>query len=196
MAGTVEAVQATAAAPAELFLMQHTGSWATVHFPPAWRAFKAWYLRESANASATPCVPTLISNQWWTRSHNSVWTAWHMRWAYEHGLYGINFNFPQLPRGWHLGLCVNSRTSGENFKTTTDSDSNEMVLQPPPPDRELPELADLDVYDFHFRRFRPRRTALQFRKHIFTHFPAEDMCYWVHPLGSYSEYVKTGKLPE
>ena len=78
------------------FYYQLIGTWGAAFLPAQYGAFSRWLHATDRNfshtrgeASTAPCVPSLLSNAWWQRRHDAVWSAWMIRYMYEHGLYSL-----------------------------------------------------------------------------------------------------------
>ena len=157
-----------------LYLYQQLCSWGTILFPSVWTEFLDWFRNQPQNA--TPCVPTLESNRWWARNRGSVWTAWFHRFSYERGVYGLYLNFPGA-RG--AALSNNSREAGEHFGAvaTAAAQAGVLVDAGPPHERELPDLADVDLFDLHFRQLRSSRGMLAYRSVVSAHLTSrQEQC--------------------
>ena len=169
-----------------LYLYQQLCSWGTILFPSVWTEFLDWFHNQPANA--TPCVPTLESNRWWARNPGSVWTAWFHRFAYERGVYGLYVNFPGA-RG--AALSNNSREAGEHFGAvaTAAAQASVLVEAGPPHVQQLPDLADLDVFDLHFRQLRSSHGMLAYRNGVLARLSRQEQCTII------DRFVATQKSP-
>ena len=126
-------------------------------------------------------MPSLISNQWWLRCDGCIWTAWHIRWAWETGLYALYFNLPETP---DRGLVKNTKEAGEHFGkfATSGVESNALIEDAPPAGwgERLPAWHDLDLYDFHFRRVASSHAIAQHRPWVFSAMRASNLtCLWM-----------------
>ena len=150
-----------------LYRYQLVGTWGGVFFPQHWREFVTW-LREKQfqPASGTsnlpvpfkPCVPAVLSNDWWANKTHKVWSQWFIRFAYEKGWYNVYTNFPADPaqssasfESNHTSLVGNYREAGDNFNHTKGM-MNPIVSQLTPDMMSMPPLATLPLFDFHFHR--------------------------------------------
>lgn len=75
-------------------------STATLLFPQHWRIFLDWIEENHVDpqsalgaAGSTPCVPTMISNKWWSESATKHWYQWINRFNFEHGYFFLYTNF-------------------------------------------------------------------------------------------------------
>ena len=122
-----------------------------VWFPHAWSAFRAWLLRAGLDTAtgvaraATPCVPNLATNQGWAREPRRSWSAWVVRYMFDHGLY---FLYPNLP-----------------LRQTPVRDGADSVPFDAVDGLVLPDLASLPLYDLHFRRV-PSAEALRWNARV------------------------------
>ncbi len=155
--------------PAEspLFRYQLVGTWGGVFFPQHWREFVTW-LREKQfqPASGTsnlpvpfkPCVPAVLSNDWWANKTHKVWSQWFIRFAYEKGWYNVYTNFPADPAqsspafdSNQTSLVGNYREAGDNFAASKGM-MNPIVSTLTTEMMQMPALSSLPLYDFHFHR--------------------------------------------
>ena len=134
-----------------------------VWFPHSWSAFRAWLLKVGLDKAhgvaslSTPCVPNFVTNQWWAREPSRFWSAWVIRFMFEHGLYFLYTNLPQHQ-------CIALKEGEES--TVYDGTDTSLVL---------PDLAALPLFDFHFRRVRSAE-ALRWNALILSP-PGLDRCY-------------------
>ena len=148
-----------------LFRYQLVGTWGGVFFPQHWREFVTW-LREKQfqPASGTsnlpvpfkPCVPSVLSNEWWANKTSKVWSQWFIRFAYEQGWYNVYTNFPADPaqsspsfESNQTSLVGNYREAGDNFAISKGM-MNPIVATLTPEMMAMPPLSTLPLYDFHF----------------------------------------------
>ena len=159
------------------FLYQLFGTWGAVFLPGQYAAFSRWLHASPRNFShiagegrAAPCVPSLLSNTWWQRRHNAVWSGWIIRWMYEGGRYSLYSAATDTAR--NDSAVVNMREVGENFKkakgasntpllhwTAAETEQLHTRVRLPGERRahsedeaEADGVPVLAVYDFHFRR--------------------------------------------
>ena len=150
-----------------LFRYQLVGTWGGVFFPQHWREFVTW-LREKQFQPATgtsnlptpfkPCVPAVLSNDWWANKTHKVWSQWYIRFAYEKGWYNVYTNFPADPAlsassfdSNRTSFVGNFREAGDNFNHTKGM-MNPIVQTLTPDMLHMPPLAQLPLFDFHFNR--------------------------------------------
>ena len=150
-----------------LYRYQLVGTWGGVFFPQHWREFVTW-LREKQfqPASGTsnlpvpfkPCVPAVLSNDWWANKTHKVWSQWFIRFAYEKGWYNVYTNFPADPAqsspsfdSNQTSLVGNYREAGDNFNRTKGM-MNPIVATLTPDMMSMPPLSSLPLFDFHFHR--------------------------------------------
>ena len=175
------------------YLYQLIGTWGALFFPPHYAEFRLWLtsLRFNASTSSSPlqspCVPHLLSNQWWQRKRRAVWSVWAIRYAYERGLYSLytmhtpiggsgsgsggSGNLTDLHVLLPVGpsVVVNWREAGMNF-VQAKGRSNE-GLQQWGSEEELLWLYSeendpqrLPLFDFHFREIeRGDEASLDYR---------------------------------
>ena len=147
-----------------LYRYQLVGTWGGVFFPQHWREFVTW-LREKQfqPASGTsalgfkPCVPCVLSNEWWANRTAKVWSQWFVRFAYEQGWYNLYTNFPPDPSqsspafdSNHTALVGNFREAGDNFNHTKGLMNPLLLTLSDDLLRPLPPLSSLPLYDLHF----------------------------------------------
>jgi hypothetical protein len=72
----------------------------TLLFPQHWRLFLSWLethhvdtITGLGSAGTTPCVPTMISNKWWTENAVKHWYQWLNRFTFEQGYFFLYTNF-------------------------------------------------------------------------------------------------------
>ena len=157
--------------PSQRYLYQLIGTWGSVFFPPHYQQLRQWLASLHFNSSSSssplqsPCVPFLLSNQWWRRKRHAVWSVWAIRYAYERGLYSLytrtsaspasltaHSNSSLLPVG--PSVVINWREAGMNFAQSKGR-SNE-GLEQWGSEEELSRLyaeepQQLPLFDFHFR---------------------------------------------
>ena len=71
------------------FYYQLIGTWGAVFLPGQYAAFSRWLHASERNFSyltgessaGVPCVPSLLSNAWWQRRHDAVWSVWIIRYS-------------------------------------------------------------------------------------------------------------------
>ncbi len=133
-----------------LYRYQLLGTWGALFFAPHWRAFQTWYSAKQQSATPyQPCVPFLLSSQWWLQKQTSVWSQWFIRFVYERGLYSLYAHFESK-----LTLAVNHREAGANFNvyqgprdTLIDEEHSDLITN-----MEMTPINTLPLYDFHFSR--------------------------------------------
>lgn len=132
-------------------------------FPHHWAAFTAWLktrqFQHTQGTSASgfrPCVPTLLSNAWWSAKPKRVWSQWMVRFAFERGWYSLYTNFRN-----QSSLVVNYREGGLNFKEAKGP-MNPAVNVLHPEYLDFPNLRDLPLLDFHFRDWRHQPNHLKY----------------------------------
>jgi hypothetical protein len=88
-------------------------------YPLIWEAFREWWLwRENfrIEETAAPLPPfvdfDILTNHYYTQNP-SIWSPWHIRFAYETGAKCL---YPNLPG--KLSLVSNHREKGSNYMTT------------------------------------------------------------------------------
>ena len=140
-----------------LYRYQLPSTWGSVWFPHAWSAFIGWtqkvqLSRSQGLAQESPCVPTLISNIWWTQKPASIWSVWIIRFAFEHGFYFLYTNLPD-----NAALVINHREAGIHFGGNKGPDSR--LLRGPDSNmigsldlNSLPDLVSIPLFDLHFRQ--------------------------------------------
>ena len=150
-----------------LYRYQLVGTWGGVFFPQHWREFVTW-LREKQFQPAQgtsnlpvpfkPCVPGVLSNDWWQNKTQKVWSQWFIRFAYEQGWYNVYTNFPvdeaQASPAFdsnQTSLVANYREAGDNFNRTKGM-MNPITLTLTPDMLAMPPLRTLPLFDFHFHR--------------------------------------------
>ena len=150
-----------------LFRYQLVGTWGGVFFPQHWREFVTW-LREKQFQPATgtsnlptpfkPCVPSVLSNDWWANKTHKVWSQWYIRFAYEKGWYNVYTNFPAEPAlssssfdSNRTSFVGNFREAGDNFNHTKGM-MNPIVQTLTADMMSMPPLTQLPLFDFHFNR--------------------------------------------
>ena len=160
------------------FHYQLIGTWGAVFLPGQYAAFSRWLHATERNfshvrgeAAVLPCVPSLLSNAWWQRRHDAVWSVWIIRYMYERGLYSLYSTTTAIGR--NDSVVVNMREVGENFKEQKGA-TNTPLLEWPAADveqlytrvqlhSEIEEqrqregganeaASAIALYDFHFRR--------------------------------------------
>jgi hypothetical protein len=151
--------------PTEYYRYQLVGTWGSVMFPSHWRHFQSWlraiqfdYTKGEA-LTQTPCVPLMLSNQWWSTRRHGVWSQWIIRYAYEFGYYSLYSNHANL-----RSVILNHREQGVNFKTTRgktnpvlDTLDNELIARIYSP---VSSSNRLPLFDFHFRHIQPQEIPL------------------------------------
>ena len=160
-----------------LFRYQLVGTWGGVFFPQHWREFVTW-LREKQFQPATgtsnlptpfkPCVPAVLSNDWWANKTHKVWSQWYIRFAYEKGWYNVYTNFPADPAlsspsfdSNRTSFVGNFREAGDNFNHTKGM-MNPIVRTLTADMLSMPPLSQLPLYDFHFNRvYEPAMLSLR-----------------------------------
>ena len=171
-----------------LFRYQLVGTWGGVFFPQHWTEFLVWLREKQFNPPTgtsaigfKPCVPTLLSNEWWMNKPHGVWSQWFIRFAYEKGWYNLYTNFPD-----NQSLVGNYREGGVNFGITkglmnpiVETMSSEMMYAPP--------LDTLPLYDFHFRRI-AQPYLLSVRNNIMANGLNFTDCW---TMNTYKAYKKT-----
>jgi hypothetical protein len=122
-----------------------------VWFPHAWSAFRAWVLRVGLDKTrgvaslSSPCVPNFITNQWWAKDPSRFWSAWVIRFMFEHGYYFLYTNLQQR------------QTPIRDGDGSAPFDAVDSLV--------LPGLPTLRLYDFHFRQV-PSAEALRWNAKI------------------------------
>jgi hypothetical protein len=114
-----------------LYRYQLLGTWGLLVFPSHWRPFLHWarvHLTKnevamraaraegitaadalSLQLPALPCVPHLEVSAWWSARPHAVWSAWFVRYVFQHGWYGL---YAHLTDG--QALATSHREAGEN----------------------------------------------------------------------------------
>jgi len=169
---------------------QALGTWGAVFFPEPWKDFQLWYENQVA-LKKEPCVPSFVSNKWWRRTPNSVWSVWHLAWAFQKGMYSLYFHFPHSQKG----LVSNERLIGENFKEDHGQLNNNLIDISPTEYNDngsykFENIRDLPFYDFHFRRQYGNPDVLAERVNIFSKFPQKLMCADISQLKTELKLVK------
>ena len=105
------------------------GTWGTVLYPIIWEAFREWWLwREKfrvdeSDSTFPPFVDfDLLTNHYYMENP-TIWSPWHIRFAYETGAKCLYPNLPGL-----YSLVSNHREKGVNYRTTLGSRT--ITLQP------------------------------------------------------------------
>ena len=149
-----------------LYKYQLLGTWGSLIFPSHWTEFRSWLdaqgfdvatghskIESSIPGGLTPCVPNLVSNDWWSRKSTSVWSQWFVRFVFEKGYYSLYTNLPH-----RRSLVVNHRAPGLNFKNDRGA-SNQMYTRGEHDGgaagdllESFPPLSSIPTYDFWFRR--------------------------------------------
>ena len=82
----------TTASPSLLYKYQLLPQLAVIMFPKHWRSFLAWLDTAQLDKSYVPCVPTLISNTWYSQDKDKHWAAYFHRYVFEQGWYALYSN--------------------------------------------------------------------------------------------------------
>eukprot|EP00276_Gloeochaete_wittrockiana_P003281 CAMPEP_0184645750 /NCGR_PEP_ID=MMETSP0308-20130426/2328_1 /TAXON_ID=38269 /ORGANISM="Gloeochaete witrockiana, Strain SAG 46.84" /LENGTH=874 /DNA_ID=CAMNT_0027075105 /DNA_START=452 /DNA_END=3073 /DNA_ORIENTATION=- len=86
-----------------VFLFQQLSTWGSAWFPLQWLEFEAFHrerrnLRVADGELYKPCTPALVTNRWWCqKGRRSLWSIWHIRFAFEKGYFNMYFHFPNDP---------------------------------------------------------------------------------------------------
>jgi len=175
--------------PRHSFLFQQLSTWGSAWFPLPWLEFEQWYhtnknLKLPSGDPYMPCTPTLITNRWWCqKGRKSLWSIWHVRFAFETGYYNLYFNFPNDPG---KALVTNWKSHGVNFRDKPSRRTHELIEYPPPmdPNNTYFEPRDaLRVRDLHFNEIIVDPSVLGFRKHLHTGLSSNMACHWIGANG-------------
>eukprot|EP00276_Gloeochaete_wittrockiana_P001849 CAMPEP_0184670632 /NCGR_PEP_ID=MMETSP0308-20130426/82982_1 /TAXON_ID=38269 /ORGANISM="Gloeochaete witrockiana, Strain SAG 46.84" /LENGTH=515 /DNA_ID=CAMNT_0027117437 /DNA_START=1 /DNA_END=1544 /DNA_ORIENTATION=+ len=145
------------------YLFQLLSTWGSAWFPLPWLQFEAWYADHKDMGATMPCVPTLVTNNWYCKKGpQSLWSIWHVRFAFERGLYNI---YSVFPTNSSLSLVTNYKSAGVNFHGAAKQPSHPLVTFPPPQNiaSYFPARADMVVHDFHFNKVQAQPQVLEYR---------------------------------
>jgi hypothetical protein len=113
-----------------LFSHSPIGTWGTVLYPLIWQAFREWWLwREQFRVQETgdtlpPFVDFDILTNHYYNQNPSIWSPWHIRFAYETGAKCL---YPNLPG--NLSLVSNHRERGVNYVSSLGSRTSTVASQ-------------------------------------------------------------------
>jgi len=178
-----------------VFRYQLLGTWGMMVFPSHWQPFLRWARAHLARNEAAirarpplangaldsslplptePCVPHLEVSSWWSARPHAVWSAWFVRYTFQHGWYGL---YPHLPA--QAALTTSHREAGANHASTkgardrllraedlaeaeralgaSEEEQGSLVTLPAPSPSSghafrYPVLASTPLFDFHFQR--------------------------------------------
>mmetsp|Transcript_36480 Transcript_36480/g.60728 ORF Transcript_36480/g.60728 Transcript_36480/m.60728 type:complete len:1051 (+) Transcript_36480:256-3408(+) len=167
-----------------VFLFQQLSTWGSAWFPLQWLEFEAFHrerrnLRVADGELYKPCTPALVTNRWWCqKGRRSLWSIWHIRFAFEKGYFNMYFHFPNDPG---KALVTNWKSHGVNFKNLPPKRTHELIDYPPPsdPSSYFPPIRSLRVRDFHFNEIMVDPSVLSFRKHLHTHLGLNMTCHYI-----------------
>jgi hypothetical protein len=140
-----------------VYATQLDSSWGQFFFPEPWHQFVEWARATKAKQPEfEPCVPGLISNQWYLSRRATVWTVWLHRFAFDHGLYNLYFNYWWFNRGRvHASLVINHKETGLHFQKENEAD--EEVFFTATPVFHFRPTQRLPVFDFYMEPVAERR---------------------------------------
>ncbi|KAK4537962.1 hypothetical protein CDCA_CDCA15G3987 [Cyanidium caldarium] len=175
------------ATPSDLQQVVHSGpllfrypllcTWGPVFFPRHWHAFLLWQEEKRRDPAFVPCVPGLETNLWYLRNMGATaWSPYFVRYAFDHGLYGLYFNlnrFHAKPEQ-ALSLAVNTRPDGLNYHGWKGPIGDLITFGPERVD--WPDVSHIPTYDFASDRWQAHPHALALLPRLYTRFPP-DACY-------------------
>lgn len=141
------------------YLYQLIGTWGQLLFPETWRAFRKYYDDRRYIPEYKPTVQGLLTNVWYEKQGEKLWTPWIIRWALTKGMYNM---YPNLGL---YALSASYRDPGVNYGKTLGPDhrivtpKNEPRFKQKFLDTGLQGVSQLLRFDYCFRNV-PRGTVI------------------------------------
>jgi hypothetical protein len=168
-----------------LYKYQLIGTWGSIFFPRQWNEFLSWF--EEKKSDYLPCVPNLLSNEWFMKRPGQVWSQYYVRFAFEKGYYMLYSNFKN-----RTALITNHREAGINFHETKGA-SNDLIQEMSLSNLQFPASSDIPIYDFNFNEV-PSGEVLSFREKLFPdpeQLEKVDSAFLSNPCVIFKQYKKT-----
>jgi len=166
-----------------LYLYQLVPLSGTLFFPRHFATFLQWFLAQNVSDSSAPCVPTLLSNDWWLADPSTNWWVWLQRFTFESGWYALYTNFHAADDRNGMDTVIDA--SGAVLKATeaprallvddalTAGSLVISLLKHLGPRRSFfPPRRDLSLWDLHFKPFVLPPHMLGRRKFMFPPLPS------------------------
>ncbi len=139
------------------FMYPLIGSWGQLFFPEAWIDFRQYYDEHrylSVNDEQhRPHIQGMVTDQWYRKMGEAIWTPWIIRWAYARGMYNMYANFPRTLAGNYreAGVNYDGRSAKLDFALITDRSDptfRSTILEK----QQLTGFDSLQRYDYCMRR--------------------------------------------
>ncbi|VVB14263.1 unnamed protein product [Arabis nemorensis] len=137
-----------------VFLYQLVGTWGQLLFPKPWKEFRLWYDEHKSNGKK-PFLDGMVSNGWYKRMGERIWTPWFIKFVQSRGYFNIYTNFPN-----EGALSVSHRDAGVNYRKSAGADSQLLNKSSIGSDfLKLQPLSNLKWYDYCFSEVVPGRVV-------------------------------------
>ncbi|KFK25502.1 hypothetical protein AALP_AA8G123000 [Arabis alpina] len=137
-----------------VFLYQLVGTWGQLLFPKPWKEFRLWY-DEHKSTGKKPFLVGMVSNGWYKRMGERIWTPWFIKFVQSRGYFNIYTNFPN-----EGALSVSHRDAGVNYRKSAGADSQLLNKSSIGSDfLKLQPLRNLKWYDYCFSEVVPGRVV-------------------------------------
>lgn len=160
-----------------LYLYQLVPLSGTLFFPRHFATFVQWYLAQNVSDARVPCIPTLISNQWWKQEPSANWWVWMQRFTFEAGWYALTTNFhtqatDKTAEADAAGAGAGARALLVDDQSTSGALLISLAKQLASSDLVFPPRSSLPLFDLHFHRFDLPAPMLSRRKLMFPPLPS------------------------